>query len=202
MKTYYIETPSSAGVTIHNRLHSQESDLLLVLLPGVGYLVSHTILHLMSILGLNLGYDVLQIPYGFQVAQDDFELDQIPLIRKECQQTLSEALERGYQSVVLVGKSLGTLLAASLSQEFSQIEKLILLTPVMDSTSMTGSIPTLALIGTADNAYNPDNVQNSATLNWRVFEGLDHGLMVPGDVQASLKVLPDVVQACEDFLRK
>ena len=202
MKTYYIETPSSAGVTIHNRLHSQESDLLLVLLPGVGYLVSHTILHLMSILGLNLGYDVLQIPYGFQVAQDDFELDQIPLIRKECQQTLSEALERGYQSVVLVGKSLGTLLAASLSQEFPQIEKLILLTPVMDSTSMTGSIPTLALIGTADNAYNPDNVQNSATLNWRVFEGLDHGLMVPGDVQASLKVLPDVVQACEDFLRK
>lgn len=201
MKTHYIETPSSAGVTIHNRLLYQESDTLMVLLPGRGYLVSHTILHLMSVLGLNLGYDVLQMPYGFQVAQDDFQQEQIPLIRQECQQTLDEALERDYQSVVVVGKSLGSLLAASLAQEFPQVQKLILLTPVMDSTSMTGTIPTLAIIGTADGAYNPAVVADSETLFWRVYEDLDHSLMIPGDVQASLKILPDIVQSCEDFLR-
>ncbi len=200
MKSEYIETPSSAGVTIHNRLHCQDSATLLVLLPGRGYLVSHTILHLMSILGLNLGYDVLQVPYGFQVAQQDFAHEQIPLIRQECQQTLDEALKRGYQSVVLVGKSLGTLLAASLAHEFPQVQKLILLTPVMNSTSMTGSLPALAIIGTADKAYKPAIVADTETLTWRVYEGLDHSLMVPGDMHTSLKILPDVVQSCEDFL--
>ena len=61
----------------------------------------------------------------------------------------------------------------------------------------------LAIIGTADGNYNAAAVTAEAhppTLEWRVYEGVNHGLEVEGDWQASLRALADIMQACAAFL--
>lgn len=199
MRVEILETTSSAKVTIRCQLIRRENTRLLVRLPGVSR--SNAVMEFIEQLGEDLGYDLLEIPYGFHIAQTDFDMARIPDIRQETQQLLAQALECGYESVVLVGKSLGTMLAVSLAQDTPQVNKLILLTPVMNSHTMTGDLPTLAVIGTADSRYDAQTMQDSDTLRWLVYEGMNHSLMIPGDVQTTVRHLPEILATCGDFLR-
>lgn len=198
----HITVVSANGTRIRNTLYTKQNPRLLILLPGRGYLVSHTLLHLMTVLGRQLGYDVLAVQYAFQLEDGDFTLADMPSLVAESKSAIEQALAKNYDSMVLVGKSLGTMVAGALANDFDKIEKLILLTPVQKSHTMTRGIPTLAIIGTADGAYDPDDTIDTETVTWRVFDHLDHSLMVKGDVQASLKVLPKIMLACEAFLKK
>jgi len=201
MKAKILETSSSTGnVTIRCQLLQQEGEHLLVRLPGVSR--ANAVMEFLEQIGEDLGYDLLEIPYGFHVAQTDFEFTQIPDIRQDVVNILTQALEHDYQSVVLVGKSLGTMIAVSLLPDFPQVKKLILLTPVQKSHTMTGNVPTLAVIGTADSRYDPAMIQNSDTLQWLVYENMDHGLMIPGDIHATLRCLPQMLHVCEEFLQQ
>jgi len=199
MKRTMLETRSSAGVTIRCTLLQQGADRLLVRLPGVSR--SNAVMEYIEQLGEDLGYDLLEIPYAFHIAQTDFHMAQIPDIRQETRRILEQALEAGYESVVLVGKSLGTMLAVSLAQDVPRVRKLLLLTPVQNAHTMTGDLPTLAVIGTADSRYDPAMIVESDTLKWLVYEGMDHGLKIPGSVRATLHYLPEMLATCEEFLR-
>lgn len=199
MNAKILETASSAGVTIRCQWLQQEGEHLLVRLPGVSR--ANAVMEFIEQIGIDQGYDLLEIPYGFHVAQRDFDFTQIPDIRQETVNILTQALEHQYKSVVLVGKSLGTMIAVSLLSDFPQVKKLILLTPVQNSHTMTGNVPTLAVIGTADSRYDPAMIQHSDTLRWLVYEGMDHGLMIPGDVRATLRHLPEMLHECEEFLQ-
>lgn len=199
MNAETLEITNRAGVTIRCTLVHQGGERLLVRLPGVSR--SNAVLEYIEQIGLDQGYDLLEIPYSFHIAQENFEFAHIPDYREDTQAILSQALERGYESVVLAAKSLGTMLAVSIAQDVPQVRKLILLTPVQNSHTLTGGLPTLAVIGTADSRYDPAMIANSETLTWLVYEGMNHGLMIPGDVQATLRHLPHLLAMCEDFLR-
>lgn len=200
MEHITIAVESYVGVTIKNTLLTQGSERLLVLLPGVGYLVSHTHLHLTGLLGLQLGYDVLSVPYGFQVTQAEFDLAQAANIQAESAQAVQKALQRGYTSAVIVGKSFGTPIAALLANQLEQVQSTILLTPIQDSHKLIERATTLAIIGTADRHYHDELAQDTDIVTWRVYADLDHGLMRVNDVQGSIAVLPDIMREIENFL--
>lgn len=81
------------------------------------------------------------------------------------------------------------------------MDRLILLTPIGTAALDTGATPTLAVIGTADQAYQPEQVDATGTnVEWLVLDGLDHGLEVAGDWAASLDGLRQITRACIEFL--
>lgn len=57
------------GVNLENEVISNKSDTLAVILPGIGYTADRPLLDYSKKLALELGYDVLQIEYGFQAAR-------------------------------------------------------------------------------------------------------------------------------------
>jgi predicted alpha/beta-hydrolase family hydrolase len=198
---------SSSGVTAHNKLFHHESgtDKLLVILPGRGYLSEHPVLYYLRVAGLELGYDVLSIQYGFQAAQTDLTDEGQAQLMDEANRALQPMLARGYRRVCLAGKSLGTPLAVSLAPSLNAAEKsLILLTPVGGAVHLTGDLRALAIIGTADALYSADEIaafKDHPTIQWLVLEGLNHGLEAPGDWLASLRALGEITRACAAFLQ-
>ena len=195
-----IEVTTAAGVVVDHRLIAHEQPAgLLVLLPGRGYTCDHPVLHYLRKAAADLGYDVLSVWYSFQMSpQEDDARVTMEQLADEVDQAISVALRRGYDRVCIAGKSLGTPLAALHAR---QVERLILLTPIGTAAQDVGATPTLAVIGTADPMYQPEQIETSgANVGWLVLDGLDHGLEAPGDWAASLDALARITQACVEFL--
>ena len=200
-----IDVTTSSGVALRHTLSYHGNPManrLLVLLPGRAYTVNSPALHYLGKAGLSAGYDLLPITYGFQAAPD--RVEGIGDLLGEVRTAVNRALERGYSHICVAGKSLGTPVAAALTQELTTRHvSLILLTPVAQATAFVGDIATLAVIGTADPMYDANLIADEMRPNvsWRVFEGLDHGLDKEGDWRGSISALADVTAACDDFLR-
>lgn len=197
--TIEVTTPSGLRVAHGLVAHDQPAGLL-VMLPGRGYTCDLPLLHYLHKAASDIGYDVLSVWYGFQAAPPGTDMPMTyESLNAEIDLAVGEAMKRGYDRLLIAGKSMGTPLAALRAR---RAERLILLTPIGTAALDTGSTPTLAVIGTADQAYQPDQVQQTgANVQWLVLDGLDHGLEKPGDFAASLDALRTVTQACVEFLR-
>ena len=198
-----LEVESPFGVTVRNQFHHHDSDSarLMIILPGRGYTVNHPVLFHLGHMAFENGYDVLPVQYGFH-AGGALEPAQIPLLQEEVQRATKPVLARDYSEVCVVGKSLGTPLAIDLARSLD-VERVsqILLTPIGAAMQAAGDIPTLAIIGTADPLYAAENIQESATLTWKVYERLGHGLVDEADWRYSVQVLQEIIAACETFLK-
>ena len=203
VKFQTIATESRFGVTAHHlfMIQSDGADKLLIMLPGRGYTTEHPVLYYLRTTALSLGYDVLSVQYGFQAGHIDLTGENMPYVQDDIQAAVASISAHGYQHICVAGKSMGTPLAAGLAQTLSaEKTSLLLLTPVAGAAQMAGTIPALAIIGTADSLYQPDAIHDTPTLKWRVFDGLNHSLESPDDWRASLAVLPDIIAACAEFL--
>ncbi|MEO8397216.1 MAG: hypothetical protein ABI700_29745 [Chloroflexota bacterium] len=194
-----IEITTPSGVTVDHRLIAHDDPRgLLILLPGRGYTCDYPVLHYLRKAAADLGYDVLSVWYSFQVAAIPDDQVTIQQLAAEVDQAIREVLKRGYAHVVIAGKSLGTPLAVLHAH---QAERLILLTPIGTSVQDAGRKPTLAIIGTSDQVYQPEQVEAAgANVQWLVLEGLDHGLEAAGDWAGSIEALHQITAACEEFL--
>ncbi len=207
VETIMLPVESRFGVTVYNQLlaHDPPSDKLLVVLPGKGYTCNHPVLYYLRRAALALGYDVLSVEYGFQVANAEFDATTVESLQEDAEAAVRPALARGYRRVCFAGKSLGTPLANELARGLrAETVSLLLLTPIGGAMQGLGSLPTLAVFGSADALYAPEIVaafDGHPTVTCRVFDGLNHSLEVKGDWHASLEVLPDIIATCEDFLR-
>jgi hypothetical protein len=175
------------------------STKLMVMLPGRGYSCDHPVLYYVRRMAIKQGFDVLSVEYGFQAANLDFNSD---YLEDEVNQAAASVLQRSYDEVCIVGKSLGTPLAAGLAQQITaQTISLILLTPIGGAFDGLGSFRTLAVIGTADPLYTPEIVaSHTGNIQWKVFDGLNHSLEVKGDWKASITALEQVITVCETFI--
>lgn len=197
---------SPFGLTVNNHFFHQGSDRLVILLPGRGYTIEHPVLFHLRYLALENGYDVLPVQYGYQAAGRDFQPDEWPLLPQDVHAATASVLKRGYRRVCIIGKSLGTPLAIDLAQNLSVPElSLILLTPINAALHAMNSLQhvrTLAVIGTNDSLYSPAVIHQTSThMQWKVLEGLDHGLFIEDNWRVSLDALNSILAVCEHFLR-
>lgn len=198
-----INVQSRFGVRIPNELaaHDPASDKLVIMLPGRGYTCNHPVLHYLRTMALRHGCDVLSQQYGFQVAHAGLSAESTPYLLDDATRAVEQAMARGYRRVCIAAKSLGTPLAVQLAAVVqAESMSLILLTPVGGAGQGLTDIPALAVIGTADPAYSPNMMRAPGSVQWRVFDGLNHGLEVRDDWQGSIRALHEVIAACEAFL--
>lgn len=197
---------SRFGVTTHNVLLKQDpaSDKLLIMLPGRAYTCDFPLFYYLRSAAAQQGYDVLSIEYGFQVAHTTLDAPQAPDLVADITDTVRPVLARKYKHIVVAGKSLGSPLATNLVRSITDAAvSLMLLTPIGDSTTGIDNTRTLVIIGTADPVYSADQVaafNNHPKVEWRVFEGLDHGLEVTDHWRESVGIMPEIIEACANFL--
>lgn len=201
-----ISHESPFGLTVPNHFFHQGSNRLVIILPGRGYTIEHPVLFHLRYLALENGFDVLPVEYGYQAARRDFKPEEWPLLAQDVHAATAPVLERGYQQVCIIGKSLGTPLAIELAKTINApAVSLILLTPIsaaVQAMSDLNHVRTLALIGTNDSIYSPDMVtQTGSQVQWKVLEGLDHGLFIEDNWRVSLDALNSILAVCERFLR-
>lgn len=194
-----LEMTTASGVTVEHRLIAHDnSNRLLIILPGRGYTCDHPALHYLRKAAADLGWDVLSVWYSFQAAPLPDEQITLESLAVEVDAAIREVLKRRYARVCIAGKSLGTPLAVLHAH---QAERLILLTPVGTAVFEVGDVPTLAIIGTSDPLYQPDALDaTGANVQWMLLDGLDHSLEAAGDWERSLDGLRAITQACAEFL--
>lgn len=199
-----IVVESAFGMTLHHDLLAQADghDKLMILLPGKGYTVDSPLFHYLRKVAVKNGWDVLSVTYAIHVGKFDDWLSRISDLGLDSMQSVNQAMERGYRKVCIVGKSLGTPIAGMIANALDVPEKAVLmLTPIQDAMTLIPDIRALGIIGTADPAYEPDMVKETATESWLVSDGLNHSLEYSGDWRKSLDILPEILEACEKFLQ-
>jgi hypothetical protein len=205
IQTRTIKVESKVGATVHNPLMVHDdpaSDKLMVMLPGQGYSCNHPVLYYVRRMAIKLGFDVLSVEYGFQAAHLELDAQATAALHDDVWQAVKPVLEQGYRQVCVVGKSLGTPLAAGLATALKVEDiSLILLTPIGGAFQGLDTIRTLAVMGTDDPLYSPEVVASVPNVEWQVFDGLNHSLEVKGDWKASIAALDRVISACEAFVR-
>lgn len=206
IQTERIAVESASGVVIHNRLYAQTAPAgrLMVLLPGANYDASRPLLYYPMKSGLQRGYDVLSVQYYYHITQADFEPDHLPTARKDAEDALMTTLKRGYDQVIFVAKSIGTLIAADLIGQLQDVRvAALMLTPIGDVVAqLPAGVPALGVIGTSDAAYTTQTLTETDDIKWQIFDGLNHSLEVAGDWRASLSALPAICEACDAFITR
>jgi acetyl esterase/lipase len=204
-----IETTTAAGQQVKHRFtqQAQEARGLVIILPGRGYLIEHPALHYLSKMAAELGYDVLSVRYAYQMSVGDFPTStDYEALSAEVDLAVDAVLAlRQYQRVCIAGKSMGTPLAVRLGERFKTVDlRYILLTPIANATDGVGDHPSLAVIGTADPAYDSEKVtldSQKPYLQWYVLDGLNHGLEFETGWNESITGLKQIITECEAFLR-
>ena len=200
-----IPIESAFGVTLHQEYYASDprSDKLMILLPGKGYTIHSPLFHYIKPMGINYGFDVLSVNYGIHVTQVDNWMTRIPDIQADTQKTIDRVLEHDYQTVCVVGKSLGTPIAATIANQLTAPHiSVLMLTPIQAAMSMLNNIRTLGIIGTADPAYDADLIIESDTQSWLVLDDLNHSLEYKNDRDKSLDILKQILSTCESFIKE
>ncbi|MBO7710641.1 MAG: alpha/beta hydrolase [Lachnospiraceae bacterium] len=112
---------------------------LAVVFPGIGYTVDKPLLHCSRRLASSLGYEVRLLPYtGFpkKVIGDRNRMEEsYQIALEQSVRMLSDTDLTQYEDILLIGKSIGTIVAARLASESPARDRigLVLYTPLQDT---------------------------------------------------------------------
>lgn len=174
--------------------HDRSPDRYAVLLPGMVYPTRAPVLWFAREAAMALGYSTLEV-----LGEPVDHADQLGWERECAERAINEA---GSAHVVVIGKSLASLLAAEVSDRNLSAAWL---TPPLTEPAMSdalGSVrsPTLVLGGTADPMWRRDAIPDNPALEVVELPGVDHALQVPGDPGASIEALRQMTDALTGWL--
>lgn len=181
--------------------HEQNSHVLCVVLGGQNYSVHKPLCYYSTALGIQAGYDVLAVQYGFHQAHalthfpEDFEI-----LYQEVKEVIERVKQPRHTEIIWIGKSLGTVLMKGLKNEYRDLtQKLILLTPVSPAFDQEDLREKLIIMGTHDSHYDEkllDREEESMVIE---FDGANHSLET-GNVIADLEIMERVLGAIAGYI--
>jgi pimeloyl-ACP methyl ester carboxylesterase len=176
--------------------HDQTPERYAVLLPGMVYPTRAPVLWFARETAMALGYSALEV-----LGEPVEHADMLGWERDCARRAIAEA---GSGRIVVIGKSLASLLAAEISDRNLPAAWL---TPPLTEPAMTAALrhvrhPTLLLGGTADPMWKADAIPDNPALQVVELPGVDHGLQVTGDPGASLAALRQMTDALTGWLRR
>ena len=206
MNKKIIKIPSFWGVSLENLLLSQNSDILTIILPGMGYTKDKPLLNFSSKLSINKGYDVLFIEYGFQVAKKSLDInnsDEINYLLEETIKSIKSVLNKKYKKIVFIAKSIGTVITTKICDKFDEFDQIhILLTPVNDTYINKTKYKTLVITGTEDPMINKIYInkmlEDTNTKLIKIERG-NHSLEC-SDVFMSIDMIKKSIKEVDNFL--
>lgn len=202
------------GHTVPNLFIQQTvaSDSLAVIFPGYHYTCDMPILYYSSMLLLGRSMDVLQMKTdytstAFQSApleekKDWLSSDGLAGLR-------AGQAQHAYNHLVLLGKSLGTLVLTYLTtQDLPPSTRMVWFTPLLRRQELVDSAlrsryQSLYMLGNNDPNYDPSamkRIQGTTGAVTRVFESANHSLEIPDQIHASLQIMVELLMALGDFL--
>ncbi|HHQ4155686.1 TPA: alpha/beta hydrolase [Clostridium perfringens] len=214
MNSFNIEKQSMWKCITKNKLIFNESDTLAIILPGLGYTLDKALLDYSKQLILDFKFDCLGIEYGFQVSREAFNRQDENDIRELLLETLDiifSALElrRGkYKRIILIGKSLGTVLQSRIDKEIKENYNIniknIYLTPINETFKEKLDKEGLIITGTKDTLISSENLEKIKSEGLRVLEIEDAGnsLCIKGNVLSSIKALEIIIENIKDYVER
>lgn len=206
MNKKIIKISSFWGVTLENLLISQNSDILTIILPGMGYTKDKPLLNFLSKLSINKGYDVFSIEYGFQLAKKSLNIndsDEVSYLLKETIESIQCILKKTYKKIIFIGKSIGTVITTKISDKFNEFDQIhILLTPVNATYINKVRYKTLVVTGTEDPMINKiyiDKMMEDKNIKLVTIERGNHSLEC-SDVFMSIDMIKKSIQEVDNFL--
>ena len=199
---------SQYNVTLESRVSDNGSNILAVLLPGIGYTLERPLLDYSKKLCKELGYDVLGLEYGFQLAGKEFEKEKINIIVDETYKLLKMSLDSKYKKIIFIGKSLGTIiqiyLANKLVEEGYKFDFTnIYLTPVNFTAESGVKKGSLVITGTNDPLINEESIkkiEDVSKVEVVKVDGADHSMNAFHDVVKSSEILTYIIKKEKEYL--
>lgn len=176
--------------------HDGSAERCAVLLPGMVYPTRAPVLWFAREAALGLGYSALEV-----LGEPVEHADHLGWERACAEKAIAQV---GSARVVVIGKSLASLLAGEISDRGLPAAWL---TPPLTEPSMIDALhrvrtPTLLLGGTADAMWQAEAIPDNPALRVVELPGVDHALQVPGDVGASLDALRHMTEALSRWLQR
>jgi predicted alpha/beta-hydrolase family hydrolase len=176
--------------------HDGSPERCAVLLPGMVYPTRAPVLWFAREAAMALGYSALEV-----LGEPMEHADKLGWERECAERAIAEA---GSARVVVIGKSLASLLAAEISDRNLPAAWL---TPPLTEPSMIDALTrvrkaTLLLGGTADPMWRADAIADNPALEVVELRDVDHALQVAGDPVASLHALRQMTEALTGWLQR
>ncbi|MGG5462222.1 alpha/beta fold hydrolase [Clostridium sp. B9] len=215
MRTFNIEKDSMWGCATKNKFICNDSDKLVVLLPGMGYNLDKALMDYSKQLVLDLKFDYLGLEYGFQANKKEFDRNNKEEVRELALESLDVILSvielqgRRHKKIIFIGKSLGTVLQNSLGEKIKSIQEVkikdVYLTPVNKTVETGIREGSLVITGSKDALITKENIEKIKELNGLELvevEGAGHSLCVKGEVLSSIEVLKESIGKIKNYLQR
>lgn len=195
------------NVNLKSEIIDNGSDTLAVILPGIGYTCDRPLLDYNKRLMIQLGFDVLPISFGFQIAGKKLKVhEEFKYIYEETKELINMSLKKRYKNIILVAKSLGTIVLSLLNNEIKDRNVInIYLTPV-DATMDVGiSEGSLVFYGTNDpriTSKTVSKIEKIKDVSLVKIENADHSLNVKNDILKSIDIIKYVIEKEKEYLEK
>jgi predicted alpha/beta-hydrolase family hydrolase len=207
-----LAPPDVDGEPLSYRLYRMAEDPsgLVVLLPGVHYGPDGPLLFYPAAALREMGWDTLQLTYRFQRNVSAFDPGTLEAILEDCRSAVSVALDqRNYPKLVYMGKSLGAgLLAFLCAGAGTDLPTRVVYftppigTPLFDPYFARTPQPAQIVLGTSDRFYDEDALDRlrlTRPYGLTLVEGADHAMVIPGDLDGSIRVLRRTTREVVEF---
>ncbi|MGL4449640.1 MAG: alpha/beta hydrolase [Sarcina sp.] len=198
---------SKWGVELNPVIKDNNSNTLAIVLPGVAYLMDRSYLDYSKQLVDQLGYDVMSVEYGFHINRTAFSIEkEFHLMAKETIEAIENAIEKDYEKIVIIGKSIGTCVQVMLNRQFAGKNiKNIYISP-LDKTAKHGVCEdSLVITGTKDPLLSEESlnkIKDTKGVQVINIANANHGLDIEGDVLRTVEVLLGFIKSEKEFLTK
>ncbi|MGP4108831.1 alpha/beta hydrolase [Virgibacillus sp. L01] len=190
---------------------SENSQDLVILLPGAGYTVNSPVFHYSTGIFFNKYKDILEVNYPYNDGfYNNFTRNELyEAVKSDSKLVIDKVLNtNSYTNFYIVGKSIGTI---AMSSELKRIcfrdAKTIWLTPILDLdevfTSMVDSKNKgLCFIGDKDRFYTEERfnkIRTNKNIISKLIPEVNHSLDYDEDITNSIDVLKGIVADIEKF---
>lgn len=202
-----IYVKSHWGVPLKGRFINNDSDTLCIILPGIAYLLDRSYLDYGKKMASELGMDVYEMEYGFQLTRDKFDIErEFNLLADESIEAITRAIKKPYSRYVIIGKSIGTCIQILLNNELQSKGKPITnvyLSPIDKTVAMGVTKDSLVLTGLSDPLITHENIDQLKQIEGTkvvAVEGANHSLDIEGDILKTLDVLKENFLTIKEFI--
>lgn len=178
---------------------------LAVIFPGMGYHKDKPLLYYSGKLAVSKGYEVIALEYthffeGIKFTDEEKEKASAQAY-EETEKVLAGVRFAEYDSVVFIGKSLGTIFAARFASEHKISVHHIWYTPIM-STFSFGERSAVAFLGTKDPLSSPDEMGRACKefgIPFYTYKDGNHSIET-GDVIKDTEYIHEIMKVTNECL--
>ncbi|MGI8386607.1 alpha/beta family hydrolase [Robertmurraya sp. P23] len=188
--------------------NKEETNNLVIVLPGAGYTTQAPLLHFTTGLFYTKGFDILHINYSFS-RQEMSTLNDRDLAR-DVQLAIENAIkDKKYSNYYVVAKSIGTkVLCYLLDNTMLKDVKVVWLTPLLQNDDVFNAMVNsdnkgLCIFGEKDSfcfiEERFEKLKDNQNLILKVVDGGNHSLELEKDTISSIEMLKSVISYINEF---